>query len=159
MKIEAPTRVTRSYTQQLVASPDQVFPLLCPVREAQWLERWDPSHVASHSGLAELDCVFVTEATPHNAVWYVTRHEPEHHFVEMIKITPEVTACKLSIVLRATPHGSAANITYRHTSLGTEGDAFVAAFSADHYEQFMRDWERRLNHYLTHGTMLRTGDD
>lgn len=77
----------------------------------------------------------------------------------MIKITPEVTACKLSISLRATPYGSDAAVTYSHTSLGPEGDVFIAAFSVDHYEQFMRDWERRMNHYLLHGTTLRTEED
>lgn len=156
MKIEAPTRVTRNYTQQLVASPDQVFPLLCPVREAEWLERWDPLFVASHSGVAERDCVFVTSGTPHDAIWYITRHEPEHGFVEMIKITPGVTACKLSIALRPAATGSLADVSYSHTSLGPQGDAFVASFSAEYYEQFMRDWERRINHFLAQGSLLRT---
>jgi hypothetical protein len=46
-------------------------------------------------------------------------------------------------------------VTYLHTSLGTPaGDAFVAGFTAAHYEQFMRDWEARLNHYLVRGVAL-----
>jgi hypothetical protein len=69
----------------------------------------------------------------------------------MIKITPGVTACRLSIQLRAAPGGADADVTYSHTSLGPEGDAFVSAFTEEHYRQFMQDWESRLNHFLRHG--------
>ena len=157
MKIAPPHRVRRSYVQRLVAPPAAVFPLLCPVREADWIEGWDPLAVWSVSGVAEVDCVFTTAAPAGGtqaAVWYVTRHEPESGFVEMLKITPGVTACRLAIHLRAVPAGSEATVTYMHTSLGPAGDDFVDAFTEAHYRQFMQDWEARLNHYLRTGTAL-----
>lgn len=154
MQISKPKRAVRSYTQRLVGSPSEVFPLLCPVREADWIDGWDPMVVFSSSGFAEADCVFATGAEPHDAIWYVTRHEPEAGHVEMIKITPSVTACRLSIRLRATEGGSEAVVTYSHTSLGPEGDSFVDAFTEEHYRDFMREWESRLNHYLAHGVAL-----
>ena len=154
MNIRPPNRIAHTYVQQLVAEPARVFPLLCPVREADWIEGWDPLFVLSESGVAENDCVFVTAAQPANAIWYITRHEPDAGFVEMLKITPEVTACRLTIQLRSTPAGCNAAITYRHTSLGAEGDAFVASFTPEYYRQFMQDWEARINHYLLHGTVL-----
>ncbi|HET7731794.1 MAG TPA: hypothetical protein VFK48_17360, partial [Usitatibacter sp.] len=60
MKVVAPNRVSRSYTQKLCGEPGQVFPLLCPVREADWIEGWDPGIVITASGVAERDCVFTT---------------------------------------------------------------------------------------------------
>lgn len=155
MNITKPNRVTRTYTQRLVAEPSAVFPLLCPVREADWIDGWDPISVIAHSGVAEPDCVFVTAASPNDAVWYITRHERDNGFVEMIKITPLVTACRLTIQLHAIATGSEAIVTYTHTSLGPEGDAFVASFTDDYYRQFMEDWEARINHYLEHGTARR----
>ena len=152
MKITSPRRVTRSFTQHLAAAPDRVFPLLCPVREADWIEGWDPVCVVTSSGLVEPDCVFVTAAEPHDAIWYVTQHDASRGFVEMLKITPRVTACRLSIQLRAAGTGSLADVTYTHTSLGPAGDELVAAFTDVHYRKFMLDWEARLNHYLAHGT-------
>jgi len=154
MIVTKPNRVTRTFTQKLVAEPSMVFPLLCPVREADWLDGWDPLAVFSESGVAEVDCVFLTEASPSNAIWYISRHEPSNGFVEMIKITPTVTACKLTIQLRPVGDGSEATITYAHTSLGPEGDAFVASFTEEHYQQFIRDWEARINYYLLHGSVL-----
>lgn len=156
MLIRPPNRVSRTYTQRLVAGPERVFPLLCPVREADWIEGWDPLVVLTGSGVAEPDCVFVTQADPHPAVWYVTRHEPERGFVEMLKLTPEVTACRVTIDVRPAGDGSEATITYSHTSLGLEGDAFLDTFTEAYYRDFMTEWEARINHYLEHGTMLHT---
>lgn len=155
MNVIEPVRASRSYTQRLVGTVEEVFPLLCPVREADWVDGWNPSLVVSSSGIAEPDCVFVTSATPVDAIWYVTRHEPQAGFVEMLKITPGLTACRLSIQLRAIEGGSEADVTYCHTSLGPEGDAFVASFTEDYYRKFMQDWESRLNRYL--GSRCRTG--
>jgi len=155
MIITPPLRATRTYVQRLVAEPERVFPLLCPVREADWIEDWDPLAVFTNSGVAEQDCVFITAGQPNNAVWYITRLEPEKGFVEMLKITPDVTACKLTIQLRAVPEGSEAEVTYSHTSLGPRGDAFVASFTEEYYREFMREWEEQINHYLRHGRMLR----
>lgn len=151
MKIIQPTRASHSYKQHLAGTPDQVFPLLCPVREADWIQGWDPLVVISESKLVERDCVFVTSSLPANAVWYVTRHEPETYFVEMVKVTPGVTACRLTIQVKASHSGSTAEISYTHTSLGAEGDLFVAAFDQNYYASFMADWESNMNHYLTHG--------
>ena len=155
MNLQKPHRASHTYTQQLCAAPEAVFPLLCPVREADWIDGWAPVEVISASGLAEVNCVFITPAEPHNAIWTITRHEPAQGFVEMLKITPEVTVCRLSIQLAPTPTGSTATITYTHTSLGPLGDAFVASFTESYYEKFMREWEARLNYYLTHGVALR----
>lgn len=155
MIVTTPNRVVRRYVQQLVAPPAQVFPLLCPVREADWIDGWDPERVVSASGGAEPDCVFVTSSPPGRAIWYVTRHEPASGRVEMIKITPEITACRLTIQLRAGGPGTEAEVVYAHTSLGPAGDAFLEGFTEAFYRQFMQDWEKRLNHYLLHGTALR----
>lgn len=153
MRISQPQRVTRTYTQQLTAAPARVFPLFCPVREADWIEGWDPISVWSESGVAEPDCVFTTPSDDGEAVWYITRHAPEVGEVEMLKITPGVTACKLVIKLSPSATGTDAQVTYSHTSLGPAGDAFIDAFTSEYYCRLMQDWESRLNHYLTTGNM------
>ena len=157
MKIVPPNRAVRSYTQRLHGAPEEVFPLLCPVREADWIQGWDPILVVSRTGVAESDCVFTTMASPADAIWYVTRHEPSNGFVEMLKITPFVTACRLTIQVSGVAGGCEAVVTYSHTSLGPEGDKLVASFTDEYYQGFMQDWEARLNHFLKHGSALSTG--
>lgn len=157
MEIVRPNRATRTYTQRLVGSPEAVFPLLCPVREADWIQGWDPILVVTSSGVAEPDCVFTTAAEPSDAIWYIVRHEPAVGFVEMLKITPSVTACRLTIQVSRAEGGSEAVVTYSHTSLGPEGDKFVAAFTEAYYVKFMQDWEARMNYYLTNHKALPAG--
>lgn len=148
MKVITPNRATHTYRQHLNAGADEVFPLLCPVREIDWATGWAPRLVISNSGLAERDCVFVTPRDDAEAVWYVTRHEPEQRYVEMIHITPGVTACRLQIQLSDGVGDCHADVTYSHTSLGPAGDAFVERFTEDYYRDFMQDWEGELNGFL-----------
>ena len=148
MNITKPNRATRTYRQSLHAPPAAVFRLLCPVREAEWAEGWMPVQVISSSGVAERDCVFITPEEPANAIWYITRHEPENWFVEMLKIVPGLTACRLQIQLSPNGNECFADVTYSHTSIGPAGDTFVAAFTAEHYQKFMQVWETLLNVFL-----------
>ena len=99
--------------------------------------------------------MFITTDEPGTAFWYITSHEPEKLFVEMLKIIPGVTACRMSIQLSEGGAGCIADITYTHTSLGTKGDEFVAKFTAEYYQKFMQAWEKVLNHFLTTGGLLR----
>jgi hypothetical protein len=57
----ASRRVAHEYTQTNPAAPERVFPLLCPVREADWIPGWRYKLIYSESGVAELGCVFTTE--------------------------------------------------------------------------------------------------
>ena len=154
MRVTKPNRATHTYRQRLLAPPARVFPLLCPVRETEWADGWLPDLVISSSGVAERDCVFITPDKPNKAIWYITRHEPEKLFVEMVKVLPGVTACRLSIQLSETGAGCIAEITYTHTSLGAKGDEFVANFTSEYYQKFMQAWEKALNHFLKTGSRL-----
>jgi hypothetical protein len=152
MRIMAPVRVSRSYTQTLEGTPEEVFPLLCPVREREWVEGWDPELVVSASGVAERDCVFTTPDGARQATWVITEHEPAAGRVEMIKVTPGYLVIRLRITVRplgpGTPPRSAAEITYQYTALDEEGAAFVAGRTEAAYAEFMRAWEGSMNRFL-----------
>lgn len=74
----------------------------------------------------------------------------------MIKITPTVTACRVTIHLRPEATGSPAIIAYVRTSLGPQGDLYVESFTEDYFRRMMQEWEAQLNHYLS--LQLRTRD-
>jgi hypothetical protein len=153
MKIEKPARVCRTWTQHIKASPDKVFPRLCPVRECDWIQDWSPSTVIAETGLAELDCVFTTSDKGREAIWVFTEWDPANWHVELIKVTPGITVGKITIRLTAEATGTAANITYMHTALSEEGRRFVESFTEEFYATFMREWEETMNHYLETGAM------
>jgi hypothetical protein len=152
MKISSPVRVKHTYTQTLAAPPEVVFPLLCPVREAEWVAGWDPRLVISASGVAELDCIFIMPGQPHEAIWVVTRWEPQDYFIEFLKITPGVTVGRIDIQLRpGEAQQTLAEVSYAYTALSEAGEQFIEQFTAEHYTAFMHEWEAELNHFLTTG--------
>ena len=154
MNVRSPNRLTRSYTQHLRGSQSEVFPLLCPVRECEWVNGWDPDLVLTRSGVAELECVFVTSAQPSNAVWMVTRYEPEAGRIELVKLIPDVVVARISIQLTDAAEGSTAAISYSYTSLGTLGNLVLNEFTEDDFTSFMETWEAELNHFLATGEKL-----
>jgi len=154
MNIVKPNRVTRSYTQRLIGRPEQVFPLLCPVREAEWVNGWHPRLVITESGVAELDCVFVTAAGPQDAVWMVTDHDPANHHLEIVKLIPGIVIGKIVIQLEEAGTGSTAEISYSFTSPGPDGDRVVDEFTQEHFDEFMQTWEAELNHFTATGERL-----
>src|SRR5438309_9734446 len=70
-------RVTHEYTQTNDAPPEIVFPLLCPVREADWVPGWQYKMIYSKSGVAEAGCVFTTpNGDGTETTWLVTQYDP-----------------------------------------------------------------------------------
>lgn len=88
----------RNTARPLTLRRTGVFPLLCPVREAEWLDGWRYTMIYSQSGLVEEGAVF---RTPHegepDTVWVVTHHDPVHRRVEFTRFTHQSRVCVLKI--------------------------------------------------------------
>ncbi len=149
MQLESPYKISRSYAQHLNAPPADVFPLLCPVRELEWVEGWDPGVVITDSGIAELGCVFTTRAGDAEAIWTITEYEPDDGRIAFLKVTPGQTVADISVKLEPDGDGkSVAHVTYAHTALGPGGRSIVDEFTEAHFDAFMQGWEAALNAYL-----------
>ncbi len=149
MKIVAPVRVARSYVQKIHARPEDVFPLLCPVREAEWVPGWDPDVVYTNSGHAERDCVFLTSDSESNSFWVVTQWDPERLHLEMLKVTPGATVGRIDISLFDNEeNGTDARVSYTYTALSEEGERFVESYTEAFFAEFMHYWEEGLNRFL-----------
>lgn len=150
MEIVRPHRVCRTYVQHLRAAPADVFPLLCPVREVEWVGGWDPGIVVTESGFAELGCVFTTDGGAEESIWVVTEYQPEPGEIAFLKVTPALTVAHIRI--RLEPDGEAssvAHVTYEHTALSPAGRRLVDEFTEDAYRSFMETWETALNDFLS----------
>jgi len=155
MQVEKPCRVSRSFTQHLCASADQVFPLLCPVREGEWVKDWRPKLVISESGVAEPGCIFVTPGIPEDALWLMTVHDPVDHRLEILKIIPGMVIGTINVALAADGESACtADITYAYTALSEHGKRALKEFTKEHFKGFMKTWESELNHFLRTGEKL-----
>jgi len=99
--------------------PEVVFPLLCPVREREWVEGWQADVLHSISGVAELGCVFVARG----ATWVVTRYEPARRIE--FALFDGATVETLSIALAPARGGTDMTWTRHYTALSPAGAAWI----------------------------------
>lgn len=149
-------QVTKSCVQVNYATPAVVFPLLCPVREKDWLEGWDYEMIYSESGKIEQDCVFITgHHGPVETVWITTEYKPESYLVGFTRVTLGVMAVRISIQLHAgAENKTEAHISYTYTGLSPEGNSYLMHDLDEAFEEDMKTWEQAINHYLITGEML-----
>ena len=122
-------RVVHEYVQNNPASAEKVFPLLCPVREGDWLPGWQYRLIYSVSGVAELGCVFTTPNPPGldasaETTWIVTDYDPAAFRIAYLWIIPGRIITELRIQLAVAGQGATSTqIRYRYTGLSPEGNS------------------------------------
>jgi len=149
-------RVVRAYRQTIEAPPDVVFPLLCPVREVEWLDGWAFTMVYSASGLAEEGAVFTTSsAGEEDTVWIVTRHDRPAGLVEFTRFTPGSRTCVLRIAVSQYDDArSHVDVSYAYTSIAAPGNAFLDEWTEEAFRAAVVFWEKSMNHFLKTGDRL-----
>ena len=149
-------RVIHEYTQTNLAAPEKVFPLLCPVREADWVPGWEYRMIYSESGVAELGCVFTTpNENGIDTVWVVTEYDRSAFRIAFAWVWPGLVAAQIRVSLRGKLQGTTeADIRYSYTGLSSEGNREVARYDVSWFRNKMRSWEKAINHYLTTGSLI-----
>lgn len=150
-------RITRTYCQTITATPEKVFPLLCPVREAEWLDGWQYAMIYSESGLVEEGAVF---STPHageaDTVWIVTKHDPEKREVEFTRFTHKSRICVLRIIVEPKDKNSShVDISYTYTGITPAGNVFIDNFTEESFLEAVTFWEKSMNYFLETGERLK----
>ncbi len=154
--------VRRIFTavQTYNAVPETVFPLLCPVREYDWIPKWDCELLYTDSGVAELGCVFSTRTSTTRIggdweeVWVVSRYAPDEA-IEFVKLAAGKYVVKYDISL--VPKGEAETVatwTQTVTGLSEEGNRLIGERSEEEYADVARAIEVRMNHYLDTGAKM-----
>jgi hypothetical protein len=151
-------RIEHEYTQRNQAAPERVFPLLCPVHEADWVPGWEYRLIYTRSGVAELGCVFTTpNPDGRDSVWIVTDYDPAAYRINFCWVWPEMVATRLEIQLRPVGRETDAHIRYTYTGLSEAGNAEVRRYDRAWFLAKMNGWEKAINHYLTTGKLITAG--
>ena len=137
----------------LTPAPERVFPLLCPVREYDWIDGWQCELVHSRSGLVEQDCVFATEFPGHGReVWHTTRHEPPR-LVEFVRAGAH-WSLRYTIELEPVAAGTRMTVRQVWVAVGAEGERLVRALPQDQVQSHWDFLSRALDHFLATGEPL-----
>ena len=144
-------RAGTEHVYEVSASPEVVFPLLCPVREYDWLDGWSCEMIYSGSGVAEENCIFRTKSSFGPRTWNVNRYEPPAR-IDFVTFEPDYMVTRLTITLE--PIGT--DRTRLHwkrlfTGLSNAGNEGVGLWGVERE----REIGRRLEYFLKTGTMLR----
>jgi hypothetical protein len=152
-------RMVKHYTMNLCAPPAEVFPLLCPVREYEWIEPWSCDMVFSTSGVAENNAVFTTDfsAQGGHEIWVVSRFEKDRA-IQFVRFTPGLKVNRLDIALASAGEGTRIEWTHTYTGLSEAGNQWIREMTDDTFRTEKVAIETMLNHYLKTGTMLTWAD-
>jgi hypothetical protein len=149
-------RVTHEYTQTNFAPAGTVFPLLCPVREAEWVPGWRYRLIYSKSGFAEAGCVFITEENGRETTWIVTEYDPAAFRIAFVWVDPGMVTAQIRIELKPQTPASktSAHIRYTYTGLSPDGNREVERYDGNWFRHKMQSWEAAINHYLKTGKLI-----
>lgn len=144
-------RITRRFSTALSAPPEQVFPLLCPVKEYDWIPHWRCDLVYTQSGSAELGCVFRTDFKDHSGpeTWVVCTFEKNRR----IGFVKAGTHCATRYNVSLEQHKSGSTITWEQeiTSLDEQGELILDQLTTQAYDEKMTHINQLLEYYLLHG--------
>ncbi len=148
-------RVTRTWTRQIGASPDAVFPLLCPVREYDWIPTWECELLHSDSGVIEEGCVFRTDRADRGPeVWVVAEHDPEARRIGFVVNRGHDLLLTHQVSCQEADGGSVVSWVSTLTGLTDAGNRQVEAATEEAYEQQLDVLGQLLDHYCRTGEML-----
>jgi len=149
MKTESGKRYIRQYTMNLPFPAADIFPLLCPVREYDWIPQWRCRVIYTQSGFAELGCVFQTDFADQFGVetWVVSRYEQDS-CIAFVR-TGEHRTTRYTITLDPTGQSTSLVWYQEITGLSNKGDELLATTDPAAFTAQMQGLEQLLSTYLT----------
>ena len=148
-------RATRVAVQTWNAAPEHVLPLLTPLGEKARAVGWEPEMRWQAAGSGE-GTLFVTRSTGvGETVWVLETFDAAHLRVAYVHVSPGSLVVEIVVGLSPLPESkTCAEVRYTFTALSEQGNARIAEMTEAHFANFMRDWERELNHFLQTGRKL-----
>jgi hypothetical protein len=142
-------RVERSAEIRVSAPPEKVFPLLCPVREYDWIPGWSCGMIYSESGRAELGAMFETRMMPFGReLWTCVLYEPPRRIGYLFTHGSRI-AVQLELELEARDGGTALRWTNRYTVAGRLRKRLVLGrYGEESFRAMMEVRERQLAEYF-----------
>jgi hypothetical protein len=134
----------------------QIFPLLCPVKEDDWIPGWREQRemIYTESGTAEVGCVFITRKQPHlmgPATWVNNVYDPNEKI--QYSAINEHMVYQIQGNLKPLPAGCEVTLTRTWTALTPQAEEFLGRMADDAAKAPPKLFEL-IAHYLKTGKML-----
>ncbi len=152
------TMIVRPETWIMPASPEAIFPLLCPTREYDWIPTWRARMIHSKSGMAEENCIFETRFPLYGPMtWMCTRYEPPTQ-IEYTSFAERGFVVRLTIKLEGIAGGTRMHWSRAWFATSASGEESLKQWDEAVYTKSMIRLREELEHYLKTGTTLPVGN-
>ena len=144
--------------QSYSSPPEDVFPMLCPVREYEYIPTWECDVVYLDSGVAEEGGVFTTQFPGDGDqvdVWVISRHDP-NRAIEFVRVNGW-----RSMMYRIELQGTQAGGTVVHweqiiTGLNEAGNQHIETLEQSDFTAMLAQMQQWLQDYLDTGEAVRS---
>ncbi len=139
-----------SFSEEMIigTSVDEVFPLLCPEREHDWIPGWNADILWSVSGLAEEGAVFRAGGQ----TWIIDTYEVNKK-IGFVYFNPDMVT-RLTINIETGSDHTKMLWTHSRTGLTEKGNAGVESMTQEAYSGSVKGMEAMMTYYLMTGNMI-----
>ena len=149
-------RIAKTFDHIVEAPPETVFPLLCPVREDEWVPYWQCELIYSETGYAEDNCIFITKIDETgDAIWVVSRYDAPQFRIEFVVTYPASHVEKININLLRNA-GNSTRVCWQriYTALTEFGTEQITRLTGKPFDEKMLLVSKALNHFCLTGEMI-----
>lgn len=141
------------------ANREDVFPMLCPERELEYMSGWTYRWVYSNSGLMEKDCVFVTPQYGTETTWILMDHDPENCSFQAVQFAKDLMAIQLRVRLNQIAKGETEIVAhYCLTALTETGNQAISMMSQERFDADLVTMQAELNDYFEKNAIIRVAE-
>lgn len=118
-------QVNRKFSLRFNSFSEKVFPLLCPVREKEWIPGWDFEWIFSKTGLIGECCLFKTKEYGEDTFWFVVEYDQIKFRIVFVQFVPDLLTARFTVHLVEQGGKTIAQVEYVFTSLSEKGKEYI----------------------------------
>jgi hypothetical protein len=144
------TQLRRSGGLHAKAPIEEVFPLLCPKREEEWIPGWECETLWSRSGYNEAGAIFrTTKPYGTELYWTTLQYDIKAGVVDFLITAPHLYMFRFTIdVHKDSPGLLRITFTQVFTSVAEEGNAFLSRYREDDFDARLKALEGFMARHL-----------
>lgn len=140
----------RSGTIRCKGSIREVFPLLCPKREEEWIPGWECETIWSGTGYNEEGAIFrTTKPYETELYWSTLQYDVRDRIVDFLITAPHLYVLRFKISI-SSPRDGNLEIVFKQvfTSISEDGGILIERYQREDYDAKLKNLETYLNDHL-----------
>ncbi len=143
-----------SQTTTLNASPDKIFPLLCPVMEYEWIRGWRCEMIYTESGVIEKNCIFITNFDGiGRETWHVSEYIPNEHIC-FIRVSNDLSIRFDIDLIKRCDNTTEMQWTHLFTSTTDNGRKLLMHMTQEAFSSSVILRGQQLDYFINTGSMM-----